>query len=209
MHRTHYSVLFAPLVLGACTTTVPCDRADWYQMGRADGYSAAGSRRYEQYQDQCASTPGASDRAQYEAGHASGVADWCEPRVVFNAARDGDDSIAACPDQQAESFQQAWQLGLEARELRRELAGINTRLTVATRARQSVQRKLERCRQALQTTPAGSAEQATLLTDIVRLEEADAELAAEHQVLQAEQLATREELDKHKQNARQTLARLH
>lgn len=185
MRGREFTALLAPLWLGACAFSTPCERGDWYAMGVADGRDGGPSTAIDMRAEQCALTPDDRARQAYEAGRTDGLDRFCSPDTAFSAGLKGYDIAAECTAN-VSALDDAYALGVEQRELRAELAALNAEIAVLDRRRQDVDSRLDALRTELAAVSPGDARSAAALHELestlARYRETRADLALRRDV---------------------------
>jgi hypothetical protein len=122
--------LVAALALVGCATLSEkeCRAGDWEAVGREDGAAGALPDQIDKHRKACARHDLAPQEAQWRAGYAGGLEEFCTPKGGYVAGRDGRGHKEACAGKPQEpQFLQALRRGREINEMRRDLDELRRR----------------------------------------------------------------------------------
>lgn len=113
------------LLLAGCASLSPeqCLRADWRQIGFADGASGASAARINDHAKACAEVGVRPDLDTYLRGREQGLVNYCQPENGFSVGRSGAlPNSADCPEQMKPGFISQYQRGYQVYVLEADLA---------------------------------------------------------------------------------------
>lgn len=119
--RRSFFVVASALILSACTTLSPqeradaCSRTDWRTYGENDGkLGVPTSARTEAFED-CAEVGQPVNLASYQAGRAAGLAEYCTATNGFRVGYEGLRYYNVCPPALEADFRQGYERGRRER----------------------------------------------------------------------------------------------
>lgn len=118
------------LALGGCATLSEsdCRGGDWYAIGVSDGRNGYTPDRLNSHDKACAKHGLGVDVQAYDAGHATGLRQFCVPERAFTLGRDGGAYYRQCPAETEEAFLPAYDLGRDVHGVEQELAQMDSEI---------------------------------------------------------------------------------
>ena len=90
-------VAIAVMVSGCAAMSVEeCQHANWTQIGEKDGV-AGRSSRIASYEKACLKGDIQPNQTLYQIGYQQGLAQYCQPSMIFNASLNGAGNYQVCP----------------------------------------------------------------------------------------------------------------
>jgi hypothetical protein len=118
------TTLALALALQGCASLTPeqCMRADWRQIGLADGVGGYGATRANDHAEACAKHGVQPDLNAYLSGRAEGLLSYCQPASGFSLGRMGAPANAAeCAVHLRPAFTEQYRRGSEIHAIESEL----------------------------------------------------------------------------------------
>ncbi len=124
------------LALGAATALAgcasmseqECKTADWHDQGYRDARNGQPLSQVEDHREACAKVGIAPDLAQYKAGRAKGVLEYCTPENGAREGRRGASYRNACPAELEGRFLDRYRAGKRVYEAERKVDSLDSRL---------------------------------------------------------------------------------
>jgi len=115
MLRGTACLVFAPLVLGACSSMSAreCGVLDWRSVGYEDGVAGLPGNHIAHYREACGKYGVGTDLAAYQAGRDSGLREYCQPANGFRVGARGNEYQGVCPASVEPEFLGAYDSGHE------------------------------------------------------------------------------------------------
>lgn len=120
-----------PLLLASCASLSPeqCMRADWRQIGFADGTTGISAARINDHAKACAEVGVRPDLDAYLQGREEGMVRYCQPENGFTIGRNGGTpNVADCPEQMKPFFLDQYRRGYQIHVIEGDLAQRRSRL---------------------------------------------------------------------------------
>jgi hypothetical protein len=138
------ALLLTVLASSGCTTLNEneCRTDDWHRVGYKDGTRGYPGDRVEQHRKACAKYGISPDFIAYQNGHASGLSDYCRPENGFRVGVGGGDYHGVCPADLEPKFVSAYDTGHHLRELRSQVAEVNSNIEAKRRELNSTEDEL-------------------------------------------------------------------
>lgn len=107
------AVLAAGILLTACASMSEqeCLVVDWRDRGMRDGHDGQPISYVEEHREACAKVGVQPDLAQYRAGHAVGIKEYCTPENGLREGRFGHSYQRSCPAQLESRFLDGYRNG--------------------------------------------------------------------------------------------------
>lgn len=110
------------LAAGCATPTEQaCRSADWYRLGRLDGFEGYPPGRLDARRETCAEYGIVPDAAAWFAGHEQGLGRYCTPQRGFEVGREGGNYRRVCPPLDEPDFIRGFLLGRDVYRDRQSL----------------------------------------------------------------------------------------
>ncbi len=135
------AVLVAGLMLTACASMSEqeCLVVDWNDKGMRDGRDGQPISYVEEHREACAKVGVQPDLAQYKAGHAIGIKEYCTPENGLREGRLGHWYKRSCPAALEGRFMDAYQNGQRVYSAQQRVNQLDMELS-------NLQRKLDQAR---------------------------------------------------------------
>lgn len=122
----------AYLLLNSGCVTVsehsPCDKLDWYEIGRQDGVAGERPTVFETHVRECQARRSRPDQEIYLNGYNAGLVEFCSPQGGLEAGKAGRSYAQVCPEHLERRFLPAYEVGRNIHLLERENADIESRI---------------------------------------------------------------------------------
>jgi hypothetical protein len=132
MKLFRYVVGIFLLLLGTGCATLDkseCRKADWEVIGLEDGARGRPLSYLGRHREACAEHGVKPSLAQYRAGHATGVRQYCTPQNGFRQGRAGRRYEGVCPDDLEGSFLAGYETGRELHNLSADINRMQTEVS--------------------------------------------------------------------------------
>ena len=118
-----YVLLLAAAALSGCAgmSDTECQLADWETIGYEDGVRGRDGAAIGQYRRECADAGVVPDRAAYEQGRQSGLAEYCRPSNAYRLGTAGHNYAGVCGNFDEYAFLDAYRAGRVLYDLRRDV----------------------------------------------------------------------------------------
>lgn len=123
-------------------TAAQCQTADWRGVGYDEGSTGHGTSGISAHRRACAEFGVSPDLDAYLAGHAQGIAVYCQPQNGFNLGRNGNQYSGGCPLAMEGAFTAAMADGLGLYERQAKVNDLRGQLTYARQRDKEIEYQL-------------------------------------------------------------------
>ena len=180
MRSTYALTVLVALALGACASSsmdkAECTAADWKAIGYEDGTRGYKTNAFAKYRKACASHGIVANFDVYRAGHAEGIAEYCQPQNGYRLGTRGY-RYGACPAHLASAFKAANDDGYGLYERRAARQRIGNQLHRTKRRSQEIERLIAQKTARLVSGRMSPTRVASLAVQLKQLAEEKAEVA--------------------------------
>ena len=146
-----------------------CAGADWYAIGLEDGRNGHAGPTLEQRRQTCAGAGVELDTARYDAGRQEGYKAFCTQSNGFQFGKAAGEYKYVCKGKTEMAFVDAYQLGLQVRELKDNVRDVERNMNNVEREMRRLQSQLSQYERQLYNTNTGDATRRAIMNDIDRL----------------------------------------
>ena len=194
-------VALALLTLGGCASmsAEECQMSDWRTVGYEDGLMGRSGAAIGNYRKACAKAGVQPDLAEYQAGRAQGLEEFCRPQNGYNLGERGGNYQGVCPVHAEPAFLAAYEDGRTLYELRYDVNRLVNEIASTERQIDQIEDDIEHGTLAMIGEGLTAQERLLILSDTKDLAERKGQLEDHLDYLAEELGASRERLDDYQQ----------
>lgn len=194
-------VALALLALGGCASmsAEECQMSDWRTVGYEDGLMGRSGAAIGNYRKACAKAGVAPDLAEYQAGRAQGLEEFCRPQNGYNLGERGGNYQGVCPVHAEPAFLAAYEDGRTLYELRYDVNRLVSEIASTEREIEQIDHDIEHSTIEMISEGLTAQQRLLILSDTKDLAERKGQLEDHLDYLAEELGASRERLDDYQQ----------
>lgn len=160
-----------------------CVYSDWTAVGYEDGVDGRSSDRFGDYRRACADHNITPDFQAWQQGREQGLLEYCQPLRGFQVGDSGGYYSGVCNSDLEPEFLDAFRLGAEHYDMRRNLDAIVSRLSANADSIQRIDADIADIESTIILDETTAVQRAELLTEMRELSEVKGELELEAELL--------------------------
>ena len=177
-------ILIATVLSGcAAMSEEECVYSDWTAVGYEDGADGRSSDRFGDYRRACADHNITPDFQAWQQGREQGLIEYCQPLRGFQVGESGGYYDGVCNSRLEPEFLDAFRLGAELYQLRRNLNAIVSSLSANEQSIRDIDTDIADIESTITLDETTAAQRAELLIEMRELAEIKGELALEAELL--------------------------
>lgn len=194
-------ILAALALTGGCATISEqeCMIGDWRTIGFEDGTRGYTADRIGSYRQACAEHGISPDLAEYRAGRAEGLEQFCRPQNGFSVGSAGHRYAGVCPADLETDFLVAYNEGRRLHDLKRRVSGVDSQIAQKDRQIARIEEQIDAHEDMIVADGTGTLERARLLLEAKELLDERKDLEHEIDQLERDREAYQKELDDYRE----------